>query len=106
MEELDALRFQLEALKLEATKSSQRFDSEKHQLEQTGKLETLAEEFKASQTVLQLAVAKREDTQTIETEMQSKELGGGTWTRTKEHQAGSGTGLFMRERHRRRGATG
>ncbi|KAG2762327.1 hypothetical protein PC129_g20591 [Phytophthora cactorum] len=103
-EELDSLRSQLQTLKLEATVSQQRFDSEKRQLEavlktlqseipqpdaeeyinlrsRRGELETLVEEMKASQTILQLAVAKRDeeiaslkaqDTQHIETELQSR----------------------------------
>ncbi|ETP21593.1 hypothetical protein F441_04911 [Phytophthora nicotianae CJ01A1] len=100
-EELDALRSQLETLKLEATESRQLFDTERRQLEvvietlrseipqpdaeeyinlrsRKEELETLVEEFKASQTVLQLAVAKRDEeiasfqTQDTQTELQSR----------------------------------
>ncbi|KAE9355096.1 hypothetical protein PF008_g4229 [Phytophthora fragariae] len=84
-EELGSLRHQLETLKLEVNESRQRFDSEKRELQaaleslQTGlphsdddkehlsmrsrreELEGLLEEMKASQTVLQLAVAERHD---------------------------------------------
>ncbi|KAH7461905.1 Centromere-associated protein E [Phytophthora ramorum] len=83
-EELDCLRVQLETLQVESTEARKQFDSEKHQLEaaletfQSGfpqsddgekmslrsrknELEGLLEEMKASQTVLQMVVAERDE---------------------------------------------
>ncbi|KAF4138757.1 Kinesin motor domain [Phytophthora infestans] len=100
-EDADARRSQVETLKLEALESRRRFDSERRQLEalleseiplpdaeqyiqlrsRKEELETLVEELEASQTVLQLAVAKRDeeiasvkarDTEAILRELQSQ----------------------------------
>ncbi|KAJ8537424.1 hypothetical protein ON010_g13173 [Phytophthora cinnamomi] len=84
-EELDAIQSQLETLKLQSNESQQRFDHEKRQLQATieslqselpqaandgeyfslrskmDELESLLEEMKASRTVLQLAVAERDE---------------------------------------------
>ncbi|KAL3662858.1 hypothetical protein V7S43_012259 [Phytophthora oleae] len=75
-EELDSLRSQLEALRIVSSESHQRFEREKRQLEATVRalqsglapsrarkngLESLPEETKASQTVLQQAVAERDE---------------------------------------------
>ncbi|POM81946.1 Kinesin-like protein [Phytophthora palmivora] len=83
-EEMLYLRFQLEDLKLKSDESRQRFDSEKRKLESAleslqselpqssageyvdlcsrkDELENIVEEMRASQTVLQLAVAERDE---------------------------------------------